>query len=301
MPEFIPAPFDGGIIIPVDAGVPSDAGAGHADVGVMPPRGTCQPREVRYCYSEDDPICHEDEFCDLTGTDWDFALPDPAPGEAPLIAPPPGVCSPVVDPPGCPNEDVFVCGTNGITYQNACVAESMNATVAYQGRCVPGGQRLCGDWVGDTCAATEYCLFEPATDCDYADASGVCTPRPQVCTRELNTVCGCNGETYSNPCDAASNGTSVASYGACDPVPGSEGSACGGDGGVMCQTGLFCNYPEEAGCGAADGPGVCTVIPQGCPEIWQPVCGCDGTIYGNGCEANSASVSVGPRSNCSAP
>jgi hypothetical protein len=157
--------------------------------------------------------------------------------------------------------------------------------------------------LGGTCADTEYCHFEPATQCDYADASGVCTPRPDDCTRELNPVCGCNGQTYSNPCVAASSGTSVASYGACDtdPVPGEEGSACGGRAGAMCLDGLFCDYPEDALCGAADGPGVCTAIPQFCPDIWQPVCGCDGSIYGNSCEAASASVSVGPRSNCLAP
>ncbi len=37
---------------------------------------------------------------------------------------------------------------------------------------------------------------------------------------------------------------------------------------------------------------MCTPIPQGCPAIFEPVCGCDGRTYSNRCEANHASVSV---------
>lgn len=304
VPFFIPPPYDAGVIA-IDAGIPADGGGARPDAGAPPPRGICEPREVRYCFSVDDPACLEGEYCDLSGLGIDFAPPAPGtPGDParPIIAPP-GVCRPDVDPPGCPDVNELVCGSNGITYQNRCVAESMGATVVSEGRCPPGGHRVCGGWVGDTCAADEYCYFEPATYCDYADASGVCMTRPQICTREYGPVCGCNGETYGNPCEAAANGTSVATYGACqtDPVPGDVGAACGVRGVQACRDGLFCQYPADAICGAADAPGTCAQIPEVCPDIWAPVCGCDGRIYGNDCDAAANSTSVGPRSNCLAP
>ena len=42
-----------------------------------------------------------------------------------------------------------------------------------------------------------------------------CKPRPEVCTEEFKPVCGCNGHDYSNVCDAARAGTSVAKDGPC--------------------------------------------------------------------------------------
>ncbi|NEJ84059.1 hypothetical protein GR268_47345, partial [Rhizobium leguminosarum] len=40
----------------------------------------------------------------------------------------------------------------------------------------------------------------------------------QMCTLELNSVCGCNDQTYSNPCLAFSSGVSIRSFGECQGV-----------------------------------------------------------------------------------
>jgi hypothetical protein len=44
---------------------------------------------------------------------------------------------------------------------------------------------------------------------------GVCEEIPKSCTTQEEPVCGCDGRTYSNKCDAAKNSVSVKSEGSC--------------------------------------------------------------------------------------
>jgi hypothetical protein len=48
-----------------------------------------------------------------------------------------------------------------------------------------------------------------------ASQSGVCQAKSEFCTYEMNEQCGCDGVTYSNPCDAATSGVNIAYAGAC--------------------------------------------------------------------------------------
>jgi hypothetical protein len=76
---------------------------------------------------------------------------------------------------------------------------------------------LCGGIGGFACENEgDYCAMQAGECKDIADAAGVCTPRPQFCTREFRPVCGCDGETYPNACSAAAEGVSVASDGVCE-------------------------------------------------------------------------------------
>lgn len=93
---------------------------------------------------------------------------------------------------------------------------------------------------------------------------------------------------------------------ACDGGPndagrmGDEGDLCGTVAGLGCNEGLFCKH-ADATCEIADAGGQCRVIPQGCPDNFDPVCGCDGETYGNECEASAAGVSVDHAGACLAP
>lgn len=81
------------------------------------------------------------------------------------------------------------------------------------------GELSCGGLQGPGpapgCAEGEFCDYALGAHCGAADQSGVCRPRPEMCTREYVPVCGCDGKTHSNRCVANAAGTAVAAAGPC--------------------------------------------------------------------------------------
>jgi hypothetical protein len=75
--------------------------------------------------------------------------------------------------------------------------------------------KVCGGLQGGACDAGEYCEFSADAACGAADATGICKPKPEICPLIYAPVCGCNGQTYGNSCDAAGAGVSVAHEGEC--------------------------------------------------------------------------------------
>ncbi|MFT7621378.1 MAG: hypothetical protein ACI9WU_000539 [Myxococcota bacterium] len=108
---------------------------------------------------------------------------------------------------GCADDGQLVCGDDGLTYASRCAALSNGTEIASVGECVGN---LCT--ANSDCGNDEYC----ATADDHCGArAGTCTYKPVVCVFTVDSVCGCNGETYENACVAAADGASVAGYGAC--------------------------------------------------------------------------------------
>jgi hypothetical protein len=83
----------------------------------------------------------------------------------------------------------------------------------------PGGVGApCGGIAARTCRPNLYCQFPATARCGQADQGGTCQVRPTICTDQVDPVCGCNGVTYPNACEAASAGTSVGPENLCRPT-----------------------------------------------------------------------------------
>ncbi len=86
--------------------------------------------------------------------------------------------------------------------------------------------RYCGIRGGDACDDGEFCIRQPADNCGRADAPGICTVPSDFCPTVVIPVCGCDGRTYNNTCEANRMGVSVDYEGACEPDCDAPG-ACG--------------------------------------------------------------------------
>lgn len=127
-------------------------------------------------------------------------------------------------------------------------------------------------------------------------AAAVCMAAQGGCGGDTGGGSGGAGGTGSTTTSASANGSVSASNGA----GGAGGSSGGCSKTVPCSINEFCDYPRDQ-CDANGATGTCKPRPQGCPKSYIPTCGCDGTVYGNECDAQSKGSDISNLGNCDAP
>lgn len=74
---------------------------------------------------------------------------------------------------------------------------------------------LCGGGLDVACGEGYFCKYPIEAECGLADTYGACERVLGSCLDYYSAVCGCDGETYGNECEADGSGVSVAFHGEC--------------------------------------------------------------------------------------
>lgn len=154
--------------------------------------------------------------------------------------------------PLCTQEYAPVCGVDGSSYANRCIAEMQHGVkVAYEGECKKPS------------TADSAPVSEPAKAPEPQKVEPVSTG----CTREYVPVCGVNGLTYQNICFAK-------------------------DANVEMQYSGVCKTATPTTTAPAEPIKTETTATTACTKEYAPVCGSNNLTYTNSCLAKQAGIGV---------
>jgi hypothetical protein len=194
-----------------------------------------------------------------------------------------------------------VCGCNGRTYDNKCLAHAAGANVAKNEACDLSGNEGEQCFFNDEgfCTGDLFCKVGNYACGEEFNPQGRCAPEPEVCTDDISEVCGCDGKTYQNSCSAHAAGVNVENNEPCETDSNLD-DLCFFEDESFCRNGLFCKI-QDYYCKYESNPsGTCTKEPQEsmCPMNYEPVCGCDCETYNNKCEAYARGINIFANSPC---